>query len=92
MPKASVSEEKCGKKIRIYDNGGKTADRFTVIYMDSPERGVNLYECLGMDERPFHPMGIGMHGSATPGRHLGRRIKFEDLQADCQQAVLRDLH
>ncbi len=78
------------QKIRIYDNGGKTADRYTVVYMDEPE-GKGLYGARGMSEHPTHPQGIGMYCSAMPGKHLGNRIAFEDLPSDCQKVVLQDL-
>lgn len=79
----------------MYDNGGQTFDRYTVIYMDQPETKSpygQLYACLGMSDRPFHPQGFGMHSSATPGRHLGQRIPFAFLPDACQQAVRKDLH
>jgi hypothetical protein len=51
------------QKIRIYDNGGKTFDRFTAVYMDHPERAgfykTGLYAARGMSENPFHPQGFG---------------------------------
>jgi len=87
----NVSDRLDGQKIRIYDNFGKTADRYTVVYMGCPERRHRMFESVGMDSTPFHPMGICQHGPATPGRHLGRRIKFEDLPKDCQKVVRRDL-
>lgn len=79
-----------GHPIRCYDNGGKSADRYTVVYMDAPERA-GLFQCLGMDHGPFHPQGIGVHSSAMPGRHLGRRVLLSTLPPDCQRAVLQDL-
>jgi len=79
------------QSIRVYDNGGATADRYTVIYMDQPERQAGTFACLGMSAAPFHPQGFGQHSSAMPGSHLGKRIKFEDLPVDCQNAVFRDL-
>lgn len=75
--------------LRCYDNGGKTADRYTVIFMDSPERQPNTFTCLGMSEHPCHPQGFGQHSMATPGRHLGRRIVFENLPLDCRRLVER---
>jgi hypothetical protein len=80
--------------IAVYDNGGKTADRYTVIFMDEPDLGggyEGCYSSLGMSADPFHPQGFCQHGPAKPGRHLGRRIAFEDLPADCQKAVRRDM-
>lgn len=77
--------------VRIYDNGGKTADRYTAVYMDEPERQKGLYACVGMDDRPFSPQGFGQHGVAMPGAHLGKRIDFADLPKDCQRLVRQDL-
>lgn len=74
------------RSIRCYDNGGKTFDRYSVVFMNEPER-CGLYNCLGMSEHPFHPQGCGQHCSARPGRHLGVRVKFENLPDDCQKAV-----
>jgi len=76
--------------IKIYDNGGNTFDRYTVIYMNYPERN-GLFTCLGMSENPFHPQGFGQHGSAQDGKHLGQEISFEELPAECQKAVLNDI-
>lgn len=77
------------KNVRIYDNGGKTFDRYTAVYLDQPEnRG--LYAARGMSEYPFHPMGFGQYCAAMLGRHLGKRITFEDLPPDCQRLVLDD--
>lgn len=77
--------------IRIYDNGGKTFDRFTAVYMQCPEKQPNTFEAVGMSERPYAPQGFGQHCTAMPGRHLGKRIKLSELPKDCQLLVLRDL-
>lgn len=78
------------KNVRLYDNGGKTFDRYTAVYMDEIERS-GLYGARAMSDQPFSPQGFGCYTSAAPGRHLGRRIKFEELPADCQRLVLQDL-
>ena len=79
----------------IYDNGGKTADRYTVYYKGrgavSWSSGFRFRACLGMSGAPFHPQGIGTHGAGMTGRHNGKRITFDQLPADCQRAVLMDL-
>jgi hypothetical protein len=77
------------KNIRCYDNGGKTMDQYCVVYMDQPEG--NGFQSVCMNSAPFHPQGIGMHGIAKPGRHLGKRIKFSDLPKDCRVLVRQDL-
>jgi len=76
-------------KIKIYDNGGETFDRYTVIYIGSHYNG--FYSCLGMSENPFSPQGYGQHGSCTDGPHLGKEIQFEDIPEACQRAVRNDL-
>ena len=80
-----------GQPIRCYDNGGKTCDRYTVVYMAEPERQPNTFAALGMSAAPFHPQGFGQHCTAMPGKHLGRRILFSALPDDCQKLVIRDL-
>jgi hypothetical protein len=73
--------------LRIYDNGGQTFDRYTVVFMNEPERRHSTFAALGMSAHPFHPQGFGQHCIAMPGHHLGRRINFADLPADCQKCV-----
>ena len=76
--------------IRCYDNDGATADRYTVIYLDQPERAVNTFAARGMSAAPFHPQGIGQSCTAQPGRYLGKRIAFADLPEDCLRCVTID--
>ena len=78
-----------GQKIRVYDNGGKTLDRYTVIYIDQKENSA-LYAAVGMSQNPYHPQGFGQHCTATPGRHLGLRILFSDLPDACKHLVRAD--
>jgi hypothetical protein len=82
-------------RIRVYDNGGKTFDRYTVAYLEtafiSRATGKKEYEFVGMSAYPFHPQGFGQHGECGIGRHLGKRIKFADLPEQCQRLVLSDL-
>lgn len=76
--------------VRIYDNGGRSFDRYTAVYMNLPERD-GLFEARGMSKHPFSPQGFGCSCSAMPGRHLGKRIKLEELPKDCQKLVLEDI-
>jgi hypothetical protein len=78
--------------IRIYDNGGATFDRFTVVFMSQPERQSGTFAALGMSSFPFHPQGFGQHTTATPGRHLCKRIPFTALPEDCQKCTLQDIN
>ena len=78
-----------GQRIKCYDNGGRSMDRYTVAYMDWPmDRG--LYSGVGMSANPFWPQGFGQHCTMKLGRHLGKRIAFKDLPEDCQKLVKQD--
>ena len=83
--------------IRCYDNGGQTADRYTVVFTGRyrHKTGGDFWD-LCMSSCPFHPQGIGMHGTSNQQidrpnyGHLGKRIKFDSLPEDCQKAVVQD--
>jgi hypothetical protein len=60
--------------------------------MDWPENRPGCFQSVSMNQEPFHPMGIGQHGAAMPGRHLGKRIVFNQLPEDCQKLVNNDLN
>ena len=80
--------------IVIYDNGGETADRFTVIF--TREVNAGYYQGVGMSAAPFHPQGFCQHFEYNyridkPSyKHLGKRIGFTDLPSSCQKAVMQD--
>ena len=82
-------------RIRCYDNGGMTMDRFTVIFLETnkmvSEQAVN-YDCLCMSENPNYPQGVCMHGTAQlPNPGLGMRIEYSDLPIECQRKVMEEL-
>jgi hypothetical protein len=72
----------------IYDNGGETLDRYTVYFTMKDYNG--FYECLVMNEQPFH--GIGMHCTGQLGPHNGKLIQFSELPTHCQKAVHQELN
>lgn len=78
------------KKVRIYDNGDRSIDRYTAVYMFDPQDN-GLYGARGMSSRPTHPQGVGMYCTAAPGRHLGKRITLEDLPVECRNLIESDL-
>ena|ERR1035437_11140408 len=92
------------KILGIYDNGGKTFDRYTVVYSEvvsttilprvigvRPYKKFIRYEARGMSANPFHPQGVGQMTTASRGKHLGKIIKFSDLPKDCQKLIRQDL-
>lgn len=67
-------------KIRsIYDNKGKTFDRYTVVFDDG--------SALGLSHNPDSPVGFSQWGEATEGSHLGKTISFEELPQRVQQHI-----
>ena len=88
--------------IDIWDNGGETADRYTVaitgIQWDT-ETKVQRVTWLAASERPFHPQGVGMHCSETPVsayrvsecRHLGKRIDLYELPDDVRRFIAQEI-
>lgn len=92
--------------VRCYDNENESLDRYTVVFTGRyTHKTEKQHIYLSMDDSPFHPQGIGQHGEspyqidALDGKwppaigrknHLGKRIKFEDLPADCRKCVLQD--
>jgi hypothetical protein len=86
------------KYVRCYDNGGKTFDRYTVVFTGRyTHKTRQCFWYVGMSENPFHPQGFGQHGEQkylpidrpTYG-HIGKKIKFEQLPTDCKKLVIQD--
>lgn len=72
----------------IYDNGGKSFDRYTVYLNIHASWNVSGFmQCFSMSENPQHPQGYGQHGSGYLGRHNGKRIKYSELPAQCQDTL-----
>lgn len=85
----------------VYDNGGETADRYTVFPRNREwdatatpsrigRRGVCAYmrHCLGMSDYPSHPQGFSQFTVGIPGSHLGKRIPFSGLPVEIQRHAL----
>lgn len=82
--------DRYGTVLRLYDNGGRSCDRYTIIpprwareYREQQNR--RLFAALGANDAPFHPQGVGMHVTALPGPHLGKRVHWRDLPSDVQR-------
>lgn len=79
-----------GKILSIHDNMGKTWDRYTIVIDAQWNRdNKKLLSCIGSNENPFyHTGGFWQHSSCMRGRHLGKRIQFENLPFDVQKALV----
>jgi hypothetical protein len=85
----------------LLDNGGKTADRYTIfstkptIYMGHD----SVHQYAGFNEHPTHPQGFGQHGELSHRqfmehkrerfRSLGTRIKLESMPQEAQDFAKR---
>ena len=74
-------------QVAVYDNGGATLDRYTVIPLDADWHGM----ALGLSTQPSHPQGFSQWGQCSEGPHLGKRIRFEQLPRNVQEHVMMRL-
>lgn len=80
------------KILAIYDNGGKTLDRYTVV-TDLTGAGIQ-FDMLGLSEGGdgFSQWTVGQWFPGSDGvrnRHLGKRTRFEDLSEATQSHIAR---
>lgn len=81
--------------LQIWDDGGETIDRYSVVWPDG--------SYIGMNGTPFHPQGFCQHGKGAQydpecklrgnelRSYLGKMIGFTDLPQDCREVVTRDI-
>ncbi len=80
-------------QIRIYDNGGKTVDRYTLVVPSINEPGkLDMY---GFNSVPYHPQGFGQYAGSYDKMgsysHLGKLVSFDDLPEQAQKYVSETL-
>lgn len=74
------------KILGIFDNGGKTLDRYTFVLN---ERDGQYYQMLGTDERGtgFSQFSSGQFNYHGDNSHLGKPVKWAELDAKLQRHV-----
>lgn len=81
--------------VRIYDNGGRSFDRYTCLFTGRYKGSRESKVYLGMSERPYHPQGVGMHGEsretldARGYSHLGTPVQFTALPDEVQRCIIQ---
>ena len=65
---------------KVFDNGGQTFDRYTIIFKEHSE-------ALGLSNNCDSSQGFSQFGVAIEGRHLGRQISFADLPENIRNHV-----
>ena len=76
--------------LAIYDNGGRTSDRYCVVFSPIVSDGRQWFTTMYMSEHPTHPQGIGLTGehATRPTRGRGDRvISLDSLPAECRECV-----
>jgi hypothetical protein len=64
----------------IYDNGGQSADRYTVIYEDGTPS-------LALSDDCHMPNGVCMTCDAVHGEHLGKVVHFLTLHDNVKRCI-----
>ncbi len=80
------------KVIAIYDNGGRTLDRYTIVTNNrvSPMyNGRYTYDALSASE---NGLGVFMWVQCIRGNHLGKRIELASLSKELQDKIKLALH
>lgn len=74
------------KNVSIYDNGGETLDRITVIFNDSKRitKDGYIYDCLACC---YTGSGFFQHSDAMKGKHLGKKVSFGCLSPELQKRL-----
>lgn len=78
----------------IYDNNGKTFDRYTVVYTPFKDNNQLYFPYVTMSDNPFHPQGFCQHNELCfrSTRRSGEKvINFKELPEDCKKVIFEDL-
>lgn len=52
----------------------------------------NIYRnCLGLSDNPRHPQGFSQFSVCQEGKHLGKKINFNDLSEHIQKHIISRL-
>lgn len=78
------------KDFRCFDNGGRSADRYTILpgrqhWRTLRDERSKKWFAFGCDDRPYHPQGIGMSCEIDGWqdyRYLGKKVPLSTLPPD----------
>ena len=80
-------------QVRIYDNGGETIDRYTLVVPSVNAPG--MMDMYGFNDNPYHPQGFGQYAGAYRQRgsysHLGKLVSLESLPEQARKFVKKTL-
>ena len=83
------------KVCRIFDFGESSLDRYTIAFKGYRIDGIGMvYPYIAASDFPFHPQGFGQYGESREfltGRHLGKRLSFDQVPVDVQKFILESI-
>lgn len=79
---------KLNTRLSIYDNGGKSFDRYTIIDNGS-KLPSGLYEAIGSCETG---VSFYLHIECSKGSHLGKRVNLSELTNDLQRRLKEEFN
>ena len=81
------------KVIAVYDNGGKSLDRYTIVIdsIVSKNRNKYQYDAISASESESGA-GVFMWVQCERGKHLGKKIEFASLNKELQKKVQLAIH
>ncbi len=82
------------RRVRVYDNGGKTADRYTVVIYRTV-KGATFSDVYSMSAGANDPQGINQYSHSGGGRIqygsddplFGKRVQVQDLPLEVIKAI-----
>lgn len=79
------------RRVRVFDNGGRTADRYSVL-IQRTVNGRRVIDIYGMSAYPFHPQGINQYSHTVDNpfkdfRFLGKIVAVQNLPPDVIKAI-----
>jgi hypothetical protein len=81
--------------IEVYDNGGRSYDRYTVVLTNKAneydEHGRPVFDSLGLSHNPDDPQGFSQWGQALLGPHLGEPVELTNLPENVQKHIKQRL-
>lgn len=93
--KSTILVDNKRKFCRIFDNGGRTFDRYTIAFKSYRSSDGRLYyPYIASSDHPYGPLGFGQHGESKEfltGKHLGERVSFDFVPGDVQKFILENI-
>lgn len=76
------------KVIAVYDNGGESLDRYTIVTNERYKSRTNpnryMYSAISSSH---YGGGVFMWTECLRGRHLGKKIQLSDLSEELQSKI-----